>query len=105
VRAALVPQIVTFGILAVGAGVFAAGAKGIIVPPPGIPGVLACSLAAVTFFVVGACMWFVLGVFTDRRFIRANPRAQVKLAGEALAPVIQLLGGLQKSSTKPALAT
>jgi len=100
---ALVPHIVTFGILAGATTAFAGGAKGMINPPPGVP--LLYFLAAVTFFVVGALMWFVLGVFTDQRFIRADPRTQVKLAREALGPVIQLLGGLHKSSAKAALAT
>ena len=72
-------------------------------PPPGVP--LLYFLAAVTFFVVGALMWFVLGVFTDQRFTSADPRTQVKLAREALAPVIQLVGGLQNSMPKAALAT
>jgi len=103
VRAALVPHIVTFGILAGATTAFAGGAKGMIKPPPGVP--LLYFLAAVMFFVLGALMWFVLGVFTDQRFTRADPRTQVKLAREALAPVIQILGGLQKSSAKVALAT
>ena len=97
------PHIVTFGILAGATTAFAGGAKGMINPPPGVP--LLYFLAAVTFFVLGALMWFVLGVFTDQRFTRADPRTQVKLAREALAPVIQILGGLQKSSAKAALAT
>src|SRR2546426_3722616 len=98
VRTALVPHIVTFGILAGATTAFAGGAKGMIAPPPGVP--LLYFLAAVTFFVLGALMWFVLSVFTDQRFTRADPRTQVKLAREALAPVIQILGGLQKSSAK-----
>ena len=97
------PHIVTFGILAGATTAFAGGAKGMINPPPGVP--LLYFLAAVTFFVLGALMWFVLRVFTDQRFTRADPRTQVKLTREALAPVIQILGGLQKSSAKAALAT
>jgi hypothetical protein len=96
VRVALVPQIVTFGILAGATTAFAGGAKGIIQAPPDAP--LLYFIAAVTFFVVGALMWFVLRVFSDARFTRADPRIQVKLAREALAPVIQLLGGLQKAT-------
>src|SRR5207302_2464856 len=54
VRAALVPHIVTFGILAGATTAFAGGAKGMIAPPPGVP--LLYFLAAVTFFVLGALM-------------------------------------------------
>jgi hypothetical protein len=101
----IVPHIVTLGILAFGTTAFAGGAKGLVLPPPGAAESLLCLLAAVTFFVLGACMWFVLGVFTDPRFMRADPRAQVKLAREALAPVLEILGLLHKPSTKPVPAT
>ena len=104
-RSALVPQIVTFGILAFGTTAFAGGAKGIIAPPPEVTGVLLYFLAAVTFFVLGACMWFVLGVFTDQRFNRADPSTQVKLAREALAPVLEILGMMHKSTAKAPPAT
>jgi hypothetical protein len=93
---------VPLGILLFGTSAFAGGAKGIIAPPPEVTGVLLYFLAGVTFFVVGACMWFVLGVFTDRRFTRAAPSTQVKLAREALAPVLQILGLLHKSPARPA---
>jgi hypothetical protein len=62
--------------------------------------VLLYFIAAVTFFVLGACMWFVLGVFTDVRFTRADPETQVKLGREALAPILEILGLLHKSSAK-----
>ena len=100
-----VPQIVTLGILAFGTTAFAGGAKGLVWPPPGPGASLLYLLAAVTFFVLGACMWFVLRVFTDPRFMRTDPRAQVKLAREALAPVLEILGLLHKSSTRPAPVT
>jgi hypothetical protein len=101
----IVPHIVTVGILAFGTTAFAGGAKGLVLPPPGAAVSLLCLLAAVTFFVLGACMWFVLGIFTDPRFVRADPRAQVKLARAALAPVLDILGLLHKPSTKPVPAT
>jgi hypothetical protein len=50
-------------------------------------------------------MWFVLGIFTDPRFMRTDPRAQVKLARGAPAPVFEILGLLHKRSTKPVPAT
>jgi tellurite resistance protein TehA-like permease len=100
---ALVPHIVIVGILLGATTACAGGAKGLFNPPPGVP--LLYFIVGVTFFVVGALMWFVLGVFTDRRFTGADPRTQVKLAREALGPVIQILGGLQTSSAKAALAT
>lgn len=101
----IVPQIVTLGILVFGTTAFAGGAKGLVWPPPGPGASLLFLLAAVTFFVLGACMWFVLSVFSDPRFMRADPRAQVKLAREALAPVLEILGLLHKSSTRPAPVT
>jgi hypothetical protein len=105
VRTTLVPQIVTFGILAFGTTAFAGGAKGIIAPPPSVTGVLLYFLAAVTFFVLGACMWFVLSIFTDQRFMRSDPGTQVKVAREALAPVLEILGLLHKPSAKAASAS
>jgi hypothetical protein len=99
---ALVPQIVIAGILLFGTVAFAGGAKGIIAPPPGAGSALLYLIAAVTFFVLGACMWFVLGIFTDARFARADLDTQVKLGREALAPVLELLGLLHKSSAKAA---
>lgn len=101
---ALVPQIVTSGILLSATAAFAGGAKGILAPPPEGAGVLLYFVAAVTLFVLGACMWFVLGIFTDERFTRADPGTQVKLGREALAPVLEIVGLLNKSSAKPALA-
>src|SRR6266487_6477166 len=79
-RPSLVPHVVTFGILTFGTTAFAGGAKGIVMPPPDGPLVPLCLLLAVSFFVVGACMWFVGGVFTDRRFANADPQTRVRLA-------------------------
>lgn len=100
-----VPWIVTYGILLFGTTAFAGGAKGIVNPPPAAAASLVFLLASVTFFVLGAFMWFVLGVFTDQRFMRASPAVQVKLAREALAPVLEILGLLHKPSANPAPAT
>lgn len=105
VRTSLVPHVVTFGILAFGTTAFAGGAKGIVYPPPTGPLVPIYLLLAVSFFVVGACMWFVGSVFTDRRFTNADPRTQVKLAREALAPILEILGLLHKTAVKPAPAS
>ena|SRR6266567_5487777 len=101
-RPSLVPNVVTFGILAFGTTAFAGGAKGIVDPPPGATLIPVLLLLAVSFFVVGACMWFVGGIFTDRRFTSADPRTRVKLAREALAPVLAILGLLHKGSASPA---
>ena len=48
------------------------------------------------------CLWFVGGVFTDRRFTGADPEKRVKLAREALAPILEILGLLHKAPPKPA---
>ena len=104
-RPNLVPNVVTFGILAFGTTAFAGGAKGIVDPPPGDTLIPVLLLLAVSFFVVGACMWFVGGIFTDRRFTSADPRTRVKLAREALAPVLAILGLLHKGSASPAPAS
>jgi|SRR5215470_17072060 len=104
-RTTLVPQIVTFGILALGLTAAGGGLKGIIKPPPGAPLVPIYLLMAVAFLVVAACMWLVTRVFSDPRFIRADPRVQVRLARQALAPVLDILGLLQKTSWKPESAT
>jgi hypothetical protein len=104
-RMALVPQVVISGILLSGTAAFAGGAKGILAPPPEGAGVLLYLVAAVTLFVLGACMWFVLGIFTDDRFTGADLETQVKLAREALGPVLEILGLLHKSSAKPAPAS
>jgi hypothetical protein len=59
----------------------------------------------VTLFVLGACMWLMLGIFTDERFARADLETQVKLGREALAPVLEILGLLHRSSARPAAAS
>jgi hypothetical protein len=105
VAASRVPQVVTFGVLTFGATAFAGGAKGIVMPPPDGQLVLVYLLFAMTFFVVGMCLWFVGGVFTDRRFTGADPEKRVKLAREALAPILEILGLLHKAPAKPATGT
>jgi hypothetical protein len=99
---ALVPQIVVGGILLSATAAVAGGAKGILAPPPEAAGVLLYLVASVTLFVLGACMWFVLGVFMDDRFTRADLGTQVTLGREALAPVLEILGLLHKASARPA---
>ena len=100
----LVPQLVTFGVLGLGLTAAGGGLKGIVMPPPGAPLVPVYLFLAVSFFVVAICMWLIGRVFTDPRFTRATPREQVKLARQALAPVLEILGLLQKTSLKPAEA-
>jgi hypothetical protein len=102
ISTSLVPQVVTFGVLTFGATAFAGGAKGLVMPPPDGQLVLVYLLFAMTFFVVGMCLWFVGGVFTDRRFASAEPEKRVKLAREALAPILEILGLLHKAPAKPA---
>jgi hypothetical protein len=105
VRAALVPQLAPFGILAIATTAAAGGAKGVVAPPPDATLVPIYLLMAVSFLVVAICLWFVSSVFTDRRFTKADPRARVKLAREALAPILEILGLLQKAPAKPAPAS
>src|SRR5262249_56538689 len=97
-----VPQLVTCGVLGLGITAGGGGLKGIVMPPPGAPLVPIYLFLAVACFVITICMWLISRVFTDPRFLLATPRAQVRLAREALAPVLEILGLLQKTSLKPA---
>jgi len=88
--------VVTMLILGVGLVSGVASAKAFVWPPPPAVVGLVASVLAIMFFVIAACVWFVGSVFGDQRFAAASPSARVKLAGQALAPILAILGLLPK---------
>ena len=96
----LLPQIITIGTALFGTTAGAGGVKGFVGPPPGPFLIPICFFFAISFFIVALCMWFICGLFADPRFRDADPRTQVDLARRALAPILAVLGLLQKAPGK-----
>jgi hypothetical protein len=64
--------------------------------PPAPVLALMGSVLATFLFVLAALIWFIGSIFGDQRFADASPAARIKLASQALAPVMTILGLLPK---------
>ena len=83
-------------ILVIGIVAGAGAARGFLWPPPAPVVALMGSVLATFLFVLAALIWFIGSIFGDQRFAAASPAARVKLASQALAPVMTILGLLPK---------
>lgn len=71
-------------------------ARGFLWPPPAPVLALMGSVLATFFFVLAVLVWFIGSIFGDQRFAAASPAVRIKLASQALAPMMTILGLLPK---------